>query len=334
VKPAQPASTPARRLLAPVAGVTAILLGCKLAGFSEKIVVAHYLGTSRDADAYYAAFAVVWMVVFILRELLQPAFMPVYVRSLGAPAPLSGRLITGVLAVLVPLIIGSTVVLALWPAALIRLAAPGFDPNVQRQTGELLRAMSLGTAGLTLMGLTHVILNAHARFCWAAAGDLLFRIAFVGSLIGGFVILGGNHAGSALAAGAVGGLVLHIVVVRRHARPARPCLDRSTRNGLAEMLALAAPQVVGVFCSHLGQMVDGVLASMLAPGRLSALAYARKLTDAMVLLGPVALGTVLFSHFSSLAAAGRVEEMRSLLVRCARVVLAVSLLISVLVVIL
>ena len=69
-------------ILAPVTGVTLILLLVKVVGFTEKVVVAHYLGTTQQADCFYAALAVVWTIVFVVRELLQPAFVPVYVGVL------------------------------------------------------------------------------------------------------------------------------------------------------------------------------------------------------------------------------------------------------------
>ena len=109
-------------------------------------------------------------------------------------------------------------------------------------------------------------------------------------LAGGFVLLGGNHVGLAMTGGAVTGLALHVWVLRGRVTLRPEVFDRRLVASLRQVILLAAPLMVGVLCSHAGQLVDGVMASMLASGRLSALTYARKLTDAIVLLGSVGAG--------------------------------------------
>jgi len=323
-----------KSLLASIGGVTLILLFCKLAGFSEKLVIAHYLGTSSEADAYYAAFAVVWTVVFVVRELVQPALLPVYVETLRADELLARRVLAvvgfGVTAALIVL----AAMLFVWPEAAARAVAPGFEPDVHARTASLLQAMSGGIVLLALMGLTRTVLNAHGEFCWAAAGELLFRVVVIGGLAAGFIAYGVNRIGWALTAAAVAGLALHLGILHRRTGICLAGLDRRVITPLRQVTILAAPLVIGVLCSHVGQLIDGVMASALSPGRVSALTYARKLTDAVVLLGPAALATVMFAHFASLAAAGRSDEMRRLFVRCVRIVLIASVGVALLLVVL
>ncbi len=315
--------------------VTAILLLAKAAGFGEKILVAHALGTTRSADCYYAAYAVTWTLVMLATELVQGSCLPVYVGMLqSGRAGLPDRLVTVMGVLLAAGMLACTAVLALWPEAASAVIVPGFDAAAKAEAGGLIRAMSAGTGILGLSALTRMLLNAHRRFGWAAMGDLVFRATYVGLFGLGWAVRGGNRVGSALAAAAALALLAHVGALRKQIRVRLSRPDGELIAALRQVALLAMPLTVGVVSSHAGQMIDGMLASVLPAGRLSALVYARKLTDAIVLLGPAGLATVTFSHFAALAAAGEQGRMRRQLWRCAGIVLAAAVPIAVLVVVL
>jgi len=324
------ASSTPRAMITAVLGVTGIIFACKLVGFAEKIIVAHFWGTSRSADCYYAAFAVVWSLVFLARELIQPVCLPIYLDLRRRYGPVEGgRLVVAWLLCVGFLAVAAAGILATGSQTVVRLVAPGFSAPAQAETAGLLRVMATGAALLTVMALTRSLLNAHKRFCRAALGEFLFRAVLVGVLAAGFVWRGRPHVGLALAAGAAAGLWIHGSALRRDIVPVRPAWTAPIRTAFGRMMRLAAPLVVGVVCSHVSQVIDAVLASTLSEGRLAALSYARKLTDAVVLMGPAALATVMFSHLASMAAAGRHAEMGELLGRCVRIVLLVAVPVSV-----
>ncbi len=328
--PTATAPSVTRAILTAVFGVTGILLACKIVGFSEKIIVAHYLGTSRSADCYYAAFAVVWMLVYVVRELVHPVGLPVYLelRRQG-PRGEADRLLSSAGGGLLCILAIAAVALAAWPHAAVRFIAPGFESDARIETAQLLRFMAGGAALLTVTALTRTVLDAHKRFCWSAGGELAFRTVTVGILAAGFVWKGLPYAGLALVLGAAAGLLVHGWALRQEVRLVRPGWTPSIRSAVGRMMLLGGPLVVGVVSSHISQLIDGILASTLAEGRLAALTYAKKLTDAIVLLGPAALATVMFSHFSSLAVTGRRDEMKRLLTRCLRIVVLAGVPVSI-----
>lgn len=322
-------------VLIPVCGVTLIVLLVKVAGFGEKIVIAKYLGTSQAADCYYAAFAVMWTIVFVVRELLQPTCLPVYLSVVASSdgRGVGDRLVSAIAGCLALLLGVMACVMATWPVVIVGVFVPGFGDEARMEAAGLVRTMSIGIAVLTFTGLTKTLLDAHRRFWWSALGEFAFRLVYLIGLVFSFGMLSlSSGVGLSIALAALTGLGLHALILRQHLQLRRPRRSGAEIGSLRQMLLLAGPLVVGVAFSHVGQLVDTVLASMLAPGRLSALTYAKKLTDAIVLMGPVALSTVLFSHFSSLAAAGRVEELRGRLRRCLAVLIAASIPVAALVV--
>ncbi|HUW82184.1 MAG TPA: lipid II flippase MurJ [Phycisphaerae bacterium] len=323
-----------RSIFVSVGGIALIVMACKVAGFAEKVVVAHYLGTTRAADCYYVAFTLTWTLVFVILELVQPSVLPVYAALMRAEHRiLAQRVVTALAVLLTVIVLGFASLLVLAPEGVVVLIAPGLDEHARAAAGALARSMAAGTSLLAFMALTRTILHAHKRFWWAAMGDFVFRSCYLLVFVLGFARWGSNYAGLAVGAAALVALAVHLTGLRRDIRPASPATDReAVAASLRQVLILIAPLLIGVVFSHVNQVLDSVLASTLPPGRLSALAYAKKLTDTLVLVGPAALATVTFSHFSSWAARGELRQVGRQLARCVRIVLIAGVPLAVLVI--
>jgi len=324
-----------RGALVTASGIAGIVLLCKVVGFGEKIVVAHYLGTTRDADCYYVALSFVWTAVFITAGVLQPGVLPVYVAvSKPGSEDLRNQFAAAVAIALTLLLAALCVVVFLWPRACIRLIAPGLPDDANLQAAGLLCLLVPGLGVLTFTTLTRTILNSNQQFCWAALGELVFRATFFGGLALGLAGSGMGVTGAAFAMGALAGLATHVaaIVWRRGWPVALP--GREVLPILRQTAMLAAPLLVGTALSQVSQVADSVLASLLEEGRICSLMYARKLVDAIVLLGPVALATVLFSRFAALAAEGGPGALRLHVLQAIRGIVLISGPIAVLVVVL
>jgi putative peptidoglycan lipid II flippase len=94
------------------------------------------------------------------------------------------------------------------------------------------------------------------------------------------------------------------------------------------------PLVLGVVFSHLSGLVDNMLASTLPTGQLSFLGYSKKLIDAILLVAPVALVTVVYSQLSHLNAEGKPDEFNALFMRTLRLILFISVPIAIMLVML
>lgn len=323
-------------ILLSVGGLTVIGLACKAAGFAEKLAVAHYMGTTQAADCYYAAFALLWTIVFVVLELVQPSLLPVYselVQSRQTGQAYRLAQIVGVLLAAGILLLGAA--LAAWPTVAIQIVAPGFSAAARAEAAGLVRNMAPGTAILALTALTRTLLNAHRQFWWAALGDLVFRLTYLAVFVLGFVGWASSQVAAALAIGVSLALILHVAALRAKGVTFWHVTDvASTHTALLRVIQLATPLVVGIVFSHASQLIDSILASTLQVGRLSALTYAKKLTDTVVLLGPAALATVTFSHFAAWAATGALDQIQKQLVRCLRLVLVIGIPLTLLIIVL
>ena len=61
-------------------GIAAILLGIKVLGFVEKVILARYFGTDYHAEAYFLAFGLMITFWDILRGLMAPSFLPTLIE--------------------------------------------------------------------------------------------------------------------------------------------------------------------------------------------------------------------------------------------------------------
>jgi len=131
---------------------------------------------------------------------------------------------------------------------------------------------------------------------------------------------------------ALAGLLIHLVFL-----PQRSCLFHATHGNnqpFKKMLLLMSPLVAGVIFSHVSGIIDNLLASTLPSGRLACLSYAKKIIDALLLIGPVAIVTVIYSQIAHLAARRNMDQLSQLITHTIRLLLYISVPISCLIIIL
>ena len=308
-----------------VFGVSALMLCGKVLGFLEKVVIAHFHGTKGTADVYFGVMGIFWAIVFCVKELVYPSVLPVYSGTLADRAQIAGVLFRRVFAAILKVMVVAAVAIALWAPWVTRYLVPGFDRGRQGQAAWLLRSLLVGMTCLALAMVTYTCLNARKKFIVSSAGDVVFRLLVVIGLIGLTTWLGICAVGIAVAVGGVSCLAFHIICLpdRRHLLEVAPAWVASRESRAVRKLML--PLALGVIFSHISGLADNLLASTLPGGQLSGLNYAKKLVDAVVLIGPVALVTIVYSEVSRLNSTRRDAEKAALIHKAGRVLLYLSI---------
>ena len=75
-----------KKIVQATAVVTAIALAVKALGFIEKILLAYFFGTGIQVDAYLVAYTIVFSAYVVLRQVVEPSFLPTFVRTWRASA--------------------------------------------------------------------------------------------------------------------------------------------------------------------------------------------------------------------------------------------------------
>lgn len=304
-------------------GISGVVICAKVFGFGEKVVIAHYHGTTRSADVYFGVMGILWSVVFLAKELLYPSLLPTYSGALSSGRNVSGGLFRRMFLVMGGVMTLVASIMFIGAPWIIRIFLPGLVSGQSRTAGLLLRALGPGVICLGLMVVTYTCLNARKRFVVSAFGEAMFKLFIVAGLIAMTPILGIHAIGPVIGAGGICCLLFHLYYLPDR----RQLLVRGGCDSAAEeaksVRRLMKPLVVGVVFSHVSALVDNALASTLPGGQLSCLGYGKKLIDAVVLIGPVAIVTVVYSQAAHLSASGRHADIPGLIAKAVRLLLYV-----------
>lgn len=313
--------------------LSAVVILCKILGFAEKIIVANFFGTDDKADVYFASMTIILSLFFLVKELVYPAVLPVFAKALKispkASSALFKKLFWGLFTALIIILIG----LVTFSDAVSSVLVPGFSTQKQELTSSVLKLLAPGCLFLGMSTLTYSVLNCRKNFFKAALPQAGFKLLIAAGLLSLLPVIGLNAVGITFTIAACCLFISQLSLIPEKNglfNSAEPDANCDTNK----VLKLMAPLAIGVFFSHISGLVDNALASTLATGDLSCLGYAKKLTDAVVLIGPVALVTVVYSQLSHLALQPGLSEFKKLFTKTIRLIIFLSIPCAVLLVIL
>jgi putative peptidoglycan lipid II flippase len=315
------------RAIVTVGGLTA---ASRLLGFARDMLIAALLGAGPLADAFLIAFK---FPNFFRRLFAEGAFSAAFVPLFGGILATSGRAAAErfgeqTLAWLVSLLLGATVLAELAMPALMVVLAPGFvgDPARFGLTVELTRITVPYLLFIALSALLGAMLNALDRFAAAAAAPILLNVAMILAALGLTPVVA--SAAHALAWGVAAAGVLQLLWLAHACRRAGLGLRLpAPRLGpdLRRLLRRMAPGVIGAGAVQISLMINLILASLLAPGSVSYLYYADRVTQLPLGVVGAAMATALLPALTRQLRAGDAAAARRSLNRALEGALALTL---------
>lgn len=256
--------------------VAAGILLSRVAGLVRERVFSHYFGLSDAGDVFKAAFRIPNLLQNLFGEgVLSGSFIPVYARLLAEKdtreADRTAGAVFSLLALLVSVLVLVGVLTAPW---FVNLVAPGFAGQKRELLIRLVRIVFPGTGLLVLSAWCLGILNSHRRFFLSYAAPLAWNAALIAALVG----FGGRVDESTLAVAtawaSVGGSALQFLVqlplVLRLARGLRLQLGLDSPH-VKQVLHNVGPVLLGRGVVQISAYIDGLLASFLSTGAVTAL---------------------------------------------------------------
>jgi putative peptidoglycan lipid II flippase len=323
--------TASRRQIARAAGLVSILFAAsRLLGLVREMVIGAQFGTTGQLDAYLAAFRLPDLIFYLVAGgALGSAFIPVFTATLTReddPRRVAAwRLASGVSNLLLIVTTVLAIVAALFALPLVRtLIAPGFAPEQQILTANLMRIMLLAPIIFGLSGIVMGILNSFQHFLSPALAPVLYNLAII--LAAWFLtpVLGVRGLTIGVVVGALAHLLVQVPALLRRKPLYFPTLGLSSPD-VREVTRLMGPRVLGLAAVQINFLINANLASRLGEGSLSALNYAWL----MMLLpqGIVAQGiaTAIFPTLSALSARGQIDTLRTTLNAALRALLWLTL---------
>ena len=254
----------------------------RVAGLVRQRVLSHYLGLSGSADAFNAAFRIPNFLQNLFGEgVLSASFIPAYTRLRAEGRETEARRLAGAVFGILALFVAVLVALGeTFAPLLVRILAPGFSEGTRLLTIRLVRILFPGVGLLVLCAWCLSVLNSHRKFFLSYAAPVIWNLAIiVATLLPG----SGRTQGEIVvwaAWGAVIGSALQFLIQL-------PAVLRLTR-GLKISFDAREPYVRGVLTnffptfvsrgvSQISAFIDGIIASLLPQGSVTALANAQTL---------------------------------------------------------
>jgi putative peptidoglycan lipid II flippase len=307
--------------------VMATFLVSRLLGLLRDVVIGAQFGTSGDYDAYVAAFKIPDIIyTLIAGGILVSAFLPTFTDYL-AKEDRSGawRLASAIINLVVIVLVAVAFSAALLAEPIVRyLLAPGFSPEAQALTTDLMQLLLIPPIIFGASGVVMGILYAHQKFWLPGLAPSMYNLG----IIFGAIVLAPALGIFGLAIGAIIGALLHLLIqapglIKVKARYTARLSIRDP--GVREVIRLMIPRMFGVAVVQLTFLVETILASWLATGAVSALNYAWRVM--LVPQGVVAqsVATAAFPTFADQYARGQLAQLRSSLAATVRSILFIAI---------
>lgn len=279
------------------------ILISRIIGLVRQRIFAHYFGRSDAADAFLAAFRVPNFLQNLFGEgVLSASFIPVYSHLLAKEDEEEAGRVAGavgaVLALTASLLVLIGVLAAPW---LIWVIAPGFHGEKRELTVQLVRIFFPGAGLLVFSAWCLGILNSHRKFFLSYTAPVIWNAAMIATLVVfgskslsalAVVLAWGSVIGSALQFG------VQLPVVLRLTRKLRMRLDTRAAH-VREVLHNFVPVFLSRGVVQISAYVDGMIASLVGEGAVSALSYAQSITTLPVSLFGMAISAAELPAMSS-----------------------------------
>ena len=290
----------------------------------KDVAIAHRFGTGDALDAFLMAYLLPSFAVNIIAGSFNSAVIPTYIQVRDRQGNLaSQQLFSSVMMWSMALLLVVSVVLALSMHYILPMLASGFSPQKLELTQSLFFVL---LPVIVISGIATIwssVLNAWERFLIGALAPIMVPVAILASLL-----LFGNIWGIfSLAVGTVVGYVLQCILLAVALKKHHIHLFfrwHGVTPELKKIIGQYSPMVAGAFLMSSTGLVDQAMAAMLRHGSVATLNYGNKIVTFVVGLGAMAIGTAVLPHFSQMVANRDLSGIRHTLKIYTRLILIVT----------
>ncbi len=308
--------------------VTVAFLASRLLGWLRFVVMSAQFPAQGELDPYFAAFRIPDLIYqLVAAGAVGSALIPVLTTLIAEGAP---RRAWRVASTVINLMLAGLVIFALivfiWAPEIVPLMTPGFDTAATDTTIELTRIMLLSPIFLALGALVSAILNSQQRFGVAAFAPVVYNLAIIVGCVTLGAVMGLDGLALSVVIGSFLMLAVQLPLLRRrfHYDPIIDLHDPPARKALALMV----PRAIGLGITQITFVVNTTLATTLVVGSVTA--YNLSFTILQIPLGVIAfpMGVVLLPSLSRAIALGDMLDFRRLVDRSMRLLLWVTIYVS------
>jgi putative peptidoglycan lipid II flippase len=287
----------------PYVQLSAGAVASKLLGALREIFLARFFGTGLVADAYRSGLTVTLSPAhFLTAQVVDTCFVPLYARYRTDQPERAWALYQGLLLATIALGVLIALALLLCAGPLVALLLPGFGPERREMTVALLRIMALGVPPYLYSALLSALGAAQKDFVIPSLRPGLQNLGMLAMILAGAAL----KRPALIAYGFTGTYALLALwgtlhLLRRDRMPRRWVLVPAMLAPLlGELWRVFRPLVLVALLVEANLLLERFLASLIAPGTVAAMDYARFVTESTHALLILPLGMISLTHFAAL----------------------------------
>lgn len=323
-----------RTLMKAAGFLMAAQLASRILGFLRESLMAGFFGQGGTTDAYNTAFVLPDLLYWLLvGGVLSAAFIPVLSEYIAKGREDEGWRVVSSVVNLIFLTLGLLIFVGLaFTPQFLRIMVPGFvkTGNIDLAT-NLTRILLIQPLFMALSGLTMGILNSYKIFWPSALGTVLYNAC---------VILFGTILANPAKPNSISGFALGVVVgafvsfavqipaLRKVGIRYRPIIDWHD-PGVRRIAALAVPIIISYSLNQIQVVVNNNFGSSLLPGSITAVWYSYRLFQLPVGIFALAIAVATFPTMTEQAALKQWDRLRQTISQAVRMVVFITLPISV-----
>jgi len=302
-------------------------IASRILGLVRELVISYQFGTTRELDAYQAAFRIPDLIFqLVAAGAMGAAFIPPFTTYLARDKEDEAwRMASTVINVTFLVMTVSALLAGVFANQLVPLIAPGFEPEARALTASLMRIMLIQAVLAGISGLLTAILNSYQEFLLPALSPVVYNLSIIaaGLFLAPRPELGIRGLAIGVATGGAAHLLIQMPGIVRHARY-RPTVDLH-HAGAREVGRLMLPRIAGLGAIQFNYLANTILASRLIEGSIAALNYAFQLLMLPWGIFANAIATAVFPTLAEHAALDQQDEIRRTLSLTLRVILYLTI---------
>lgn len=290
-------------LVRAIATIGSFTMLSRVTGLAREMMIAHFMGASAVADAFFVAFRFPNLFRSLFAEgAFNAAFIPLFAGTHAAEGESAAkRFAEQALSVMALVLVVFVAVMELIMPWAVYALAPGFadEPGKLELATELSRICFPYLLFISLTSLQAGVLNSMGRFAAAAATPVLLNLTSMAGLWA--LAPHTDTAGHALAWGTFAAGILQLAwltyTLRRNGmklRLRRPRLSPQIKT----LFTRIVPGAVGASVYQVNLLINTIIASTIATGAVSYLNYADRVNQLPLGVVGVAVGTALLPLLS------------------------------------
>lgn len=304
--------------------IVSVSVLAKIISFITEAILAGYLGTTYQSDAYYMVASIQNVIYPMLSFGIWTVYLPIYKEKITIGEQKSAdELADKVITVTTIASVAVVAVLMAFSPAVVSVVAPGFEGETKRLCAELVRISAPMYVFIIAAAVYASMLQCHNRFLGSQIREVASHIPTILAAVFLYPKFGIRALAVALVAGGMCRLLVELPFVNWGYR-FRPSIRRKSKEFTLMMKRLPSA-LVSAGVTRLNVLVDKMMASGLPTGAVSSLSYGSRLSNVFNGLLSTAVSTAVYPQIVELISLKKNQELNRLLSKIIRVFMVIMI---------